>query len=138
MASARRTTLPKARAKTRRSLAIELSWGAFMKCQAHAHLLMGVFDLDEELVSGTRARLALLRALARVLVRRGNYAVNLLRNLDGGDLAMMGLQDRGDADRIAQALRARKAPRFGPWLSHRSFTIDAAAYRRIEAALLVA
>jgi hypothetical protein len=108
-----------------------------MKHQAHAHLLMGVFDLDEELVAGMRARLALLRALARVLVGRGSYAVNLLRNLDGGDLAMMGLQCRDDADRIAQTLRARNAPRFGPWLSHRSFTIDAAAYRRIEAVLLV-
>jgi hypothetical protein len=139
MASARQGTLRgKKRIGKRPRSATELSWSAFTTRQVEAHLLMGDFDLDEKLVKGKRGGLGLLRELARALCRRGNYALTMLRHLDGGDLAMVGVDHREDANRLSRTLRARTAPRFGPWLSHRAFSVDAPAYRRISLALLAA
>jgi hypothetical protein len=118
--------------------AAELPWSAFMKRHTGAHLLMGVFTPDEKLHGGKRSQLVLLRGLGQALCARGAYSVTILRDLDGGDLAMVGVAHRTDADRISRTLAARTAPRFDPWRSHRSFNIDARAYRRIALALVVA
>jgi hypothetical protein len=108
-----------------------------MKRHTHAHLLMGVFTPDEKLHGGKRSRLLLLRGLGQALCAHGDYSVTILHDLDDGDLAMVGVAHSNDANRISRMLRARTAPCFGPWCSHRSFNIDAAVYRRITLALLV-
>jgi hypothetical protein len=134
MVSARRKTLPaESRAQRLRGQVTELSWNAFMKRHVHAHLLMGSFNPDETLMQGNR--LVLLRGLARACCTRGNYAVTILQNVEGGDLAMVAAEHREDADRISRIIHGRMAPRFDPWYSHRSFNIGAAAYRRIAVAL---
>jgi len=109
----------------------ELPWRVFMDRHARAHLLMGEFDHDEELTRGKRNRNALLSGLAQAKCRRGNYAVTILHDVEGDDIAMIGIEHVDDAMRISRALRARSAPRFDPWLSHRSFKIDTQARRRM-------
>jgi len=137
MASVLRMTIPGEDRARGPSSAAELSWNAFMKRHTHAHLLMGVFTPDEMLHGGKRSRLVLLRGLGQALCARGAYSVTILHDLEVGDLAMVGVAHRADADRLSWTLGARTAPRFDPWRSHRSFSIDAAAYRRIALALLL-
>jgi hypothetical protein len=123
------------RASEPRLRVAELPWNAFMKRHLRAHLLTGVFDPDGHLAKRARQQFILLRALAQVLCRRGNYAVTVLRQSEGDELAMVGTEYREDSDRIARAVRARHAPCFGPWRSHRSFEIDVAAYCGVALAL---
>jgi len=138
MTSPVRRTLSRERpGKERQVRAAELDWRTFMKRHACAHLLMGECDSDEKSMDEKRSRLVLLRGLAQALCRRGNYAVTILRSGEVGDLAMVGVEHREDADRISRAVHARTAPCFGAWGSHRCFNIDAAAYRRIALVLLV-
>jgi hypothetical protein len=112
-----------------------LAWSAFMKRVGRAHLLMGTFDADETLKQQRRRQSVLLKGLARALCRQGRYAVTILHDLEGEDLAMIAVEHRLDANRISRTLGGRAAASFGPWLSHRSFTIDASTYRRIALAL---
>src|SRR5271169_2378953 len=119
MASVRRKAIPgENRALTLPGVAAELSWSAFMKRHTHAHLLMGVFTPDAELHGGRRSRLLLLRGLGQALCAHGDYSVTMLQDSEDGDLAMIGVAHREDADRISRTLRARTAPRFEPWCSH--------------------
>jgi len=106
-----------------------------MKREAPAHLLTGVFELDGTAAGGRRQQLALLKGLARVLCRRGKYAVMILRGADGEDLAMVAIDHREDALRLSRSLEGRIAAPFGPWHSHRAFSIDATTYRRMAIAL---
>jgi hypothetical protein len=124
--------------KVRQVRVTELDWHTFMKRHAHSHLLMGEYDSDEKPIGAKRSRLMLLKGLARALCRRGNYAVTMIRDGEVGDLAMVGVEHREDADRISRVFRARVNARVGPWCSQRSFTVDAASYRRIAMALLMA
>ena len=129
--------VPKERtSKPRQVQVTELDWHTFMKRHPRSHLLMGEYDPDERPIAAKRSRLMLLKGLAGALCRRGNYAVTMLRDGEVGDLAMVAVEHREDADRISRALRARMNARFGAWCSHRSFNIDAASYRRIAMALL--
>jgi hypothetical protein len=105
-----------------------------MKRGTPAHLLTGAFDPDEG--EGRRRRLVLLKGLARALCRHGNYAVTILRDVDGGDLAMVAVENDKEAVRFGGTVGARNAERFAPWISHRSFNIDTAMYRRIALVLL--
>jgi hypothetical protein len=123
------------RKAVRRGAANEIAWRVLTKRQAPAHLLMGAFEAEENPASGRRHQLALLKGLARVLCRRGKYAVTILRNADGEDLAMLAVENREDALRVSRTLHGRSAAPFGPWLSHRSFSIDSSTYRRIAIAL---
>ncbi len=81
-------------------------------------------------------QLAMLKGLARVLCRRGQFAVTILRGAEGEDYAMIAVEHREDVLRVSRVLGGRIAAPFGPWLSHRSFSIDSAAYRKIAVALL--
>jgi hypothetical protein len=112
-----------------------LSWGTFMKQHPRAHLLTGTYDAIEKLPKGIRSRATLLKQLAAEICRRGHHAVTTLRNFEDGDLAMVGLERQQDADRLCRAVDARIAPRFGGWLSHRSFSFDTDAAGRIAARL---
>lgn len=126
-----------AMAKCKATRPIELNWHDFMKRHVCAHLLTGEDDPHEELRELKRGRLNLIRGLARALCRRGNYAVTIIHDRSAGDLAMIGVEHREDADRICRAVRARRAPPIGSWCSHWSFDIDAAAYGRIALALVL-
>ena len=112
-----------------------LSWGAFMKQYPRAHLLTGGYDALEKLPKGHRSRAAVLKDLATAICRHGHYAVTTLRNIEDGDLAMVGVECRQDADRLSRIVDARIAPVFGGWHSHRSFSFDEMAYARIAARL---
>jgi hypothetical protein len=137
MASAQRIApREKGREAARRGAVNEIAWSVFVKRQVPAHLLMGAFEAEENPAGGRRHQLALLKGVSRVLCRRGKYAVTILRNADGEDLAMVAVEDREDALRVSRTLRGRSAAPFGPWLSHRSFSIDASTYRRIAIALV--
>jgi len=114
---------------------IELNWRDFMKRHVRAHLLTGEDDPHEELRELKRGRLNLMRGLARALCRRGNYAVTIIHDWSAGDLAMIGVEHREDAERICRAVKARRAPPIGSWCSHRSFAMDGATYGRIALAL---
>lgn len=137
MAAAKRKALSaNSRPKKPPSPAIELRWGAFMRRHTPAHLLTGIFDRNEKPITAKRRELALLRALARAVCKRGCYAVTILHDQNGiGDLAMVAAEHRHDADRFARTVQARQASRFGSWLSHRSFEIGPAAYQGIALAL---
>jgi hypothetical protein len=124
-----------AMAKCKATRPIELNWHDFMKRHVRAHLLTGEYDPHKELREVKRGRLSLMRGLARALCRRGNYAVTIVHDRSAGDLAMIGVENRGDADRICRAVRARRALPIGSWCSHRSFALDAPAYGRIALAL---
>jgi hypothetical protein len=106
-----------------------------MKLRDGAHLLTGAFDPAASTAEGRRHQLALLKRLARAFCRHGKYAVTILRNADGEDLAMFAVERQEDALRVSRTLQGQTAEPFGPWLSHRSFTIDAAAYHRLTTAL---
>jgi hypothetical protein len=137
MASAQRIApRGKGRVAARRGAVNEIAWSILMKRRVPAHLLMGAFDGEEQPAIGRRHQLALLKGLGRVLCRRGKYAVTILRNADGEDLAMLAVEDREDALRVSRTLCGRSAAPFGPWLSHRSFSIGASTYRRIAIALV--
>ena len=115
----------------------ELNWHDFMRRHVRAHLLTGEDDPHEELRALNRGRLNLMRGLARTLCRRGNYAVTIIHDRSAGDLAMIGVEHREDADRICRAVKARRALPIGSWCSHRSFAMDGAAFGRIALALIL-
>ena len=106
-----------------------------MKRHAGAHLLTGTFDPQKQTSGNRRGQLALLRGLARANCRHGRYAVTILRGADGGDLAMLAVEHGEDALQVSRVLGGRAAAPFGPWLSHRCFSIDASAHRRMTLAL---
>ena len=114
-----------------------LAWRAFMKRHPSAHLVTGTCNTVEKLVRRDRSRPSLLKELAVAICRHGDYAVTTLRNFEDGDLAMIGTARRRDADRLAGAVDAGVAPRFGGWLTHRSFSFDADRVGRMAARLAV-
>lgn len=113
----------------------ELSWNTFMRRHRRAHLLTGTINVSEERTGGERTLLVLLKGLALACCRSGDYAVKVLRDVDGIDLAMVASAHRADADRLSRTTRARLAPCFAPWSSHRCCEIDAASYCSIALTL---
>jgi hypothetical protein len=101
-----------------------------MKRHPRAHLVTGSYDAAEKLLRHDRSHASLLKELAAAICRHGDYAVTTLRNFEDGDLVMIGIAYRRDADRLAGAVDANVAPRFGGWLTHRSFSFDAGKLRR--------
>src|SRR5260370_27133583 len=93
-----------------------LSWSAFMQQHPRAHLLTGTCDVADRLITGHRTRAALLKRLGSELCRLGHYAVTMLRNSEAGDLAMVAVERREDADRLSQAGEARSAPLICDWI----------------------
>jgi hypothetical protein len=126
-----------AKAKCKATRPIELKWHDFMTRHQRAHLLTGEDDPHEELRELKRGRVNLMRGLARALCRRGNYAVTIIHDRSAGDLAMIGVEHREDAERICRAVKARQALPIGSWCSHRSFAMDGAAFGRIALALIL-
>jgi hypothetical protein len=136
MALAQRTALPRKKPKAaKRAPCSELAWSAFMKRHDSAHLLMGTFDSREQTSGDRRRQLALLKRLARAICRHGQYAVKILHSADGGDLAMLAVEHGEDALLVSRTLRGRVAAPFGPWLSHRAFSIDTVAGHRMALTL---
>jgi hypothetical protein len=108
-----------------------------MKRHPHAHLVTGTCNASGKRVRHGRSRPSLLEDLAAAICRHGDYAVTMLRNFEEGDLAMIGIAHRRDADRLARAIDAGVAPRFGGWLTHRSFRFDSKRVGTIAARLAV-
>jgi hypothetical protein len=106
-----------------------------MKRHPHAHLMTGTCDAAEKPRRADRSPASLLKELAAAICRHGDYAVTTLRNFEEGDLVMIGIVHRRDAERLAGAVDANVASRFGGWLTHRSFGFDAEMVRRKAARL---
>jgi len=131
----RRPRPEKGVAESREGRAHRLAWSAFMKRHPHAHLVTGTCDAAGKPILRDRSRASLLKELAAAICRHGDYAVTTLRNFEDGDLTMIGIAHRRDADRLAGAVDANVAPRFGDWLTHRSFSFDAEMVGRMAAGI---
>lgn len=106
-----------------------------MKRHPHAHLVTGTCDLAGKRLRHGRSRASLLKELAAAICQHGDYAVTTLRSFEEGDLVMIGIASRCDADRLAAVVDANVASRFGGWLTHRSFSFDVERGGRMAARL---
>jgi hypothetical protein len=106
-----------------------------MKRHPHAHLVTGTFDAAWKPLRHGRSRASLLKELATAICRHGDYAVTTLRSFEEGDLVMIAVACRRDADRLAGAVDANVASRFGGWLTHRSFGFDVEMVGRVAVLL---
>jgi hypothetical protein len=109
-----------------------------MKRHPHAHLVTGTCDGAGKRFRHARSRESLLKELAAEICQHGDYAVTTLRNFEEGDLVMVGIAHRRDVERLAGAVNANVAPRFGGWLTHRSFSFDVETDGRMAARLAAA
>jgi hypothetical protein len=122
-------------AERRKGRACHVAWGTFMQRHPHAHLVTGTCEAVEKLIRRDRTHASLLKELAAAICRHGDYAVTMIRNIAEGDLVMIAIAVRCDADRLAEAVDANVAPRFGDWLTHRSFGFEVEMVRQKVACL---
>lgn len=76
----------------------------------------------------------LMRQLIDKLEPAGTYAIGVQRKGDAGNICCA-FSNRADADRLADAVRARPIGRWSGWASQRVFTLDGTLRAAIAAAL---
>lgn len=102
------------------------SWTSFLDEHPGGHIVVANVDTDDNGPS-VRALLSTGRDLLRRLINRlkptGLYAIGLLRKGADGSI-WCGFSTKADADRLAEAVRAKCVSRWPGWASQRVFTLD--------------
>jgi hypothetical protein len=113
------------------------SWSHFLGEHPGGHIVVADVDAGDE---GSTARADfgggrhLMRQLIDKLEPTGTYAIGVQRKGDAGNICCA-FSNRADADRLADAVRARSIGRWSGWASQRVFTLDGALRAAIAAAL---
>ena len=85
-------------------------------------------------MNDSTAALAVLRRLARRRSPHGDYAATVIREA-GWPEVYFAFNDEADAQKFAAAVQAEPIGSYQGWASHRSFEIDGAKIRKLEASL---
>lgn len=114
------------------------SWSHFLDEHPGGHIVVADVDAGDE---GSTARADfgggrhLMRQLIDKLELAGTYAIGVQRKGDAGNICCA-FSNRADADRLADAVRARSLGRWSGWASQRVFTLDGALRAAIAASLV--
>lgn len=113
------------------------NWTSFLEEHPGGHIVVANVDTDDNGPS-VRALLSTGRDLLRRLIRRlkptGFYAIGILRKGSDGSI-WCGFSTKADADRLAEAVRAKCVSQWPGWASQRAFTLDETLRSIIAAAL---
>jgi hypothetical protein len=95
------------------------------------HLVVGYLPMEAKAVRPARA----IRRLIERQRPHKAWAVSTRQEVHGPALYCL-FEDKGDADRLAKAVRARGMTRYPGWSSQRGFDLDGAMVASIAASLL--
>lgn len=113
------------------------SWSLFLDNHPGGHIVVADIDAGDD---GSTARADfgggrhLMRQLIDKLEPTGTYAIGVQRRGDAGNICCA-FSNRADADRLADAVRARTIGRWSGWATQRVFTLDGSLRAAIAAAV---
>lgn len=113
------------------------SWSSFLDEHPGGHVVVADIDAGDD---GSTARADfgggrhLMRQLIDKLEPTGTYAIGVQRKGHVGNICCA-FSNRADADRLADAVRARASGRWSGWASQRVFTLDPSLRAAIAAAI---
>jgi hypothetical protein len=107
-----------------------LPWSDFIELHHRAHLLVAALRSDSVLDPDDRLLLSLMKRLVAKLPIEGPYAATIDRS-GGSATILCAFAQRGDADRLADHVRAVPLDNTAGWATARRFALDADARERL-------